>query len=72
MRWKSSLLVMALIVVGSGVGHAEGMNPFDELKNNLFAGKEQRLSCNWENANRLQARRLNPRTSPVVLSLMHS
>lgn len=39
MRWKSSLLVMALIVGGRGVGHAEGMNPFDELKHNLFAGK---------------------------------
>lgn len=39
MRWKSSLLVMALIVGGSDVGHAEGMNPFDELKHNLFAGK---------------------------------
>jgi len=39
MRWKSSLLVMALIVGGSGIGDAEGMNPFDELKQNLFAGK---------------------------------
>jgi len=39
MRWKSSLLVMALIVGGGDVGHAEEMNPFNELKHNLFAGK---------------------------------
>ena len=70
MRWKLSLLVMALIVGGSGIGDAEGMNPLDELKHNLFAGKRTTSVLRLGKCDQISGETLKPQQA-IVYSHTH-